>query len=292
MGTGGTGGIYYPLGGAIAAQLSLMDPARQYTAEVSGGAVENVNRLSGRQTDLALATGNTVYEASAGGQDYGDPVSALRILAPLYPNVTHVMVPRGSAARSIADLRGGQISVGASGSGTEQMSRQILEAYSMSYDDIRPRYLTFNESATALKDGAIDGAILSVGFPAAAVLEATTTGGARILPMERERVKYLIERYPYYIMGEIPAGTYPGLEGAAPTAAILNWVVGMADIPDDVVGHLIRLLTLERDKLAQVHDMVAQIDMEFLLDAPISLHPVTQAWADARLRDGAGAGSR
>ena len=289
LGTAGTGGIYYPLGGAIAARLSVMDTLRQYTAEVSGGSVENVNRLRERQTDLAFATGNTVFEAFNGGQDYEEAVADLRILAPLYPNMTHVVVPRGSTAESLADLVGGTVSVGAAGSGTEQMSRQILEAYGLTYDDVTPRYLSFNESATALKDGAIDAAIISVGYPAAAVLEATTTGGARLLPMEEDRVRYLRETYPYYISGEIPAGTYPGTDAAVPTAAILNWVIGMADVPEDVVGSVVHLLADERAALAQVHGMVNQIDMAVLLEAPIRLHAVTQAWVEGNLGGDPGA---
>ena len=284
LGTAGTGGIYYPLGGAMAARLSVSDPARQYTAEVSGGSVENVNRLRERQTDLAFATGNTVYEAFSGGQDYPDAVTELRILAPLYPNMTHIVAARGSSAASLADLAGGIVSVGPPGSGTEQMSRQILEAYGLTYDDVTPRYLSFTESATALKDGAIDAAIISVGYPAAAVLEATTTGGARILPMAPERVDALREKYPYYTHGEIPPGIYPGADEPIHTAGIMNWVVAMADLPDPVVEGVVRLLTEERDALAQVHEMVEQIHMEELRDAPIALHGVTQAWADANLR--------
>ena len=146
-----------------------------------------------------------------------------------------------------------------------------------------PRYLSFNESATALKDGAIDAAIISVGYPAAAVLEATTTGGARLLPMDADRVRYLRETYPYYMSGEIPAGTYPGTEAAVPTAAIMNWVIGMADVPEDVVGNVVHLLTDQRADLAQVHGMVNQIEMAALLDAPIRLHAVTQEWVDGNL---------
>ena len=286
LGTAGTGGIYYPLGGAMAARLSISDPARQYTAEVSGGSVENVNRLRERQTDLAFATGNTVHEAFSGGQDYPEPVAGLRILAPLYPNMTHIVVARGSTATSLADLAGGIVSVGPPGSGTEQMSRQILEAYGLTYDDVTPRYLSFTESATALKDGAIDAAIISVGYPAAAVLEATTTGGARLLPMAPDRVDALREKYPYYTHGEIPPGIYPGAGEPLHTAGIMNWVVAMADLPDEVVAGVVRLLTDERDELAQVHEMVEQIHMEALRDAPIALHGVTQAWADANLPDG------
>ena len=283
LGTAGTGGIYYPLGGAMAARLSVADPLRQYTAEVSGGSVENVNRLRGRQTDLAFATGNTVFEAATGGQDYPEAVEELRILAPLYPNMTHILVSRNSTANSVADLAGGTVSVGAAGSGTEQMSRQILEAYGLTYDDVTPRYLTFNESATALKDGAIDGAIISVGYPAAAVLEATTTGGARLLAMEPDRVQFLHERYPYFIRGQIPAGTYPGTDETLETAAIMNWVIAMAELPDDVVDSVLRLLTDDRESLAQVHDMVNQIDMAMLSEAPIRLHGVTQTWAERNI---------
>lgn len=286
LGTAGTGGIYYPLGGAMAARLSVMDSVRQYTAEVSGGSVENVNRLRERQTDLAFATGNTIYEAATGGLDYERAVADLRILAPLYPNLTHIVVARGSTARSLADVAGGTVSVGPPGSGTEQMSRQILEAYGMTYDDVTPRYLSFNESATALRDGALDAAIISVGYPAAAVLEATTTGGARILPIEAARVDRLRENHPYYARGTIPAGAYPGVDEPVPTAAVMNWVIGMADLPDEVVAGVVRLLTDERDALAQVHDMVNQIDMASLLEAPIALHPVTQAWVEANLSGG------
>ncbi len=269
----------------MAARLSIADPARQFTAEVSGGSVENVNRLRERQTDLAFATGNTVYEAFSGGQDYPEPVADLRILAPLYANMTHIVVARGSTAASLEDLAGGVVSVGPPGSGTEQMSRQILEAHGLTYDDVTPRYLSFTESATALKDGAIDAAIISVGYPAAAVLEATTTGGARLLPMAPERVDALRGRYPYYTHGEIPSGIYPGADEPLHTAGVMNWVVAMSDLPDEVVEGVVRLLTEERDALAQVHEMVEQIHMESLRDAPITLHGITQAWVEANLQD-------
>ena len=288
LGTAGTGGIYYPLGGALAARLSVMDTVRQYTAEVSGGSVENVNRLRERQTDLAFATGNTIYEAATGGQDYDEAVEGLRILAPLYPNVTHVLVSRGSSATSVADLRGQTVSVGAAGSGTEQMARQVLAAYDLTYDDVTPRYLSFTESATALKDGALDAAIISVGYPAAAVLEATTTGGARLLAMETEKIDLLQSRYPYYSRGTIPQGVYPAMDGEVTTAAVLNWVVAMEDVPSDVVSHVLHLLAEEQNDLGQVHEMVNQIRMESLLVAPIDVHPTTQEWMTAHLP---GAGS-
>ena len=198
IGTGGTGGIYYPIGGAIASRLSLRDSLRQYTAEVTGGSVENVNRLRAGQIDMGFALAVTVYEAFHGGEDYESRFQGLRVVAPLYANLIHVLVPLGSSANSLGELAGARISVGAAGSGTEQVARQILEAYGLTYDDVEARYLTFSESAAALRDGAIDAAIISVGYPAAAVLEATTTGGARLIPVEADRVEMLRDRYPYY----------------------------------------------------------------------------------------------
>lgn len=287
LGTGGTGGIYYPLGGALAARLSVVDTLRQYTAEVSGGSVENVNRLRERQIDLAFATGNTVYEAAMGGQDYEQPVEGLRIVAPLYPNMAHVVVSRSSQASSIEDFAGGTVSVGAPGSGTEQMARQILEVHGLDYEDVTPRYLSFNESATALRDGALDAAVISVGYPAAAILEATTTGGARLLAIAPDKVDALRERYPYYTLGAIPQGTYPGMDADVVTAGIPAWIVGMSDLPDDVASHVLRLLAEDRaSALDQVHEMASQIRLEFLREAPVELHPRTREWVDANLEAG------
>ena len=282
LGTAGTGGIYYPLGGAIASRMSVLDSLRQYTAEVSGGSVENVNRVRVGQVDLAFATGYTVFEAFSGGQDYPEPVTSLRILAPLYPNLTHVVVPEGSTAQSVADLTGAVVSVGAAGSGTEQMSRQVLEVYGLTYDDITPRYLSFGESASALKDGAIDAAIISVGYPAAAVLEATTTAGARLLAIDQEHADALSARYPYYLASAIPAGAYPGVEDDVATVGILNWVIGQEDLSEDVVSVLLRVVAEEREALEQVHEMARQIDVNTLPSAPIPLHPTTSAWLSER----------
>ncbi len=149
LGTGGTGGIYYPLGGALASLLSLSDSSRQYTAEVTGGSVENVNRLREGQIDIGFALSVSAYEAYHGGQDYVEPFETLRIVAPLYPNLVQVLVPRGSRATSLEELAGKRISVGSAGSGTEQVARQLLEAYGMSYDDVEERFLTFSESAAS-----------------------------------------------------------------------------------------------------------------------------------------------
>jgi TRAP transporter TAXI family solute receptor len=280
LGTGGTGGVYYPLGGAIASRLSLADPTRQYTAEVTGGSVENVNRIVAGQIDLGFVLSVTAYEAFNGGPDFPQPATGLRIIAPLYPNVSHIVVPASSTARTVADLRGKRVSVGAAGSGTEQVSRQLLEIYGLTYDDVAPRYLSFSESSAALNDGAIDAAIMSVGIPAAAVLEASTTRGVRLLPMEADKLAELKARYPYYSMSVIPAGSYPGVDADIPAAAMMNWVAAMNDLDDDVVDAVLNILGPDRVSLEQVHEMAKQIDLSRLDDVPIPLHAVTRARMD------------
>lgn len=278
IGTAGTGGIYYPIGGAIASRLSLRDSIRQYTAEVTGGSVENVNRLREGQIDMGFALAVTVFEAFHGGQDYDMPFEGLRVVAPLYANLIHVLVPRGSTATSLGDLAGGRISVGSAGSGTEQVARQILGAYGLTYEDVNARYLTFSESAASLRDGAIDAAIISVGYPAAAVLEATTTGGARLIPIEVERIEVLKEMYPYYSVGQIPAGAYPGVTEDIPTIAMMNWVVARDDLDEEVVHTLLSILREDKRALEQVHEMAGQIDVARLAEAPIPLHQGAVSW--------------
>ncbi|MBH15815.1 MAG: C4-dicarboxylate ABC transporter substrate-binding protein [Gemmatimonadetes bacterium] len=278
LGTAGTGGIWYPLGGAMASLLSIADENRTYTAEVTGGAVENINRIRAGQIDLAFSTANTVYDAYFGSEDFDGTVPNLRVLAPLYANPTHVLVSAGSDAQRVEDFRGLRVSVGAPGSGTEQISKRILEAHGLTYQDVNVRYLTFNESASALRDRAIDAAIISVGYPAAAILEATATGGARLIPITPSRTADLMNLYPYFGPGEIPGGVYPGVDEPLATAVVLNWIVAGEELENDIVLNLLDLMANDRQALERVHDMASQIDLAFLEDPPIPVHPAVELW--------------
>jgi TRAP transporter TAXI family solute receptor len=280
IGTAGTGGIYYPLGGAIASRLSMTDPNRRYTAEVTGGSVENVNRVAQGAIDIGFSMATTVYEAYHGGADYEEPLSNLRVIAPLYANVVHIVVPDNSAATSVADFRGRRVSVGAPGSGTEQLAKQLLLAYGIEYDDADVRYLSFRESVNALRDRAIDGAIISVGYPASSVLEVMTTGVARLLPVDSTHIAVMSETYPYYAAGRIPMGTYPRMDSDVPTVAVMNWLVASDSLDSTVVSRLLDVLRDDREDLIRVNAMAAQIDLSLLRQAPIPLHSAAQIWLD------------
>jgi hypothetical protein len=159
------------------------------------------------------------------------------------------------------------------------VSRQQLEAYGLGYDDVEERFLSFSESAAALRDGAIDAAVLSVGYPAGAVLEALTAGGIALLPIDASGLARLRERYPYYAAGAIPPGVYPRMGEPVATAAMINWIVGRADLDSAVVADLLNILGPERVSLVQSHEMARQIDLATLGDAPIPLHATTAAWS-------------
>lgn len=282
IGTGGTGGIYYPLGGALASSLSTGDPHRTYTAEVSGGSVENVNRVAGGEVDLGFAISTTVRAAYRGEGLYEEPLTGLRIAAPLYPNLAHVLVRGGLAADDLSDLRGRPVSVGSAGSGTEQFSRHLLAAHGLDYETVDERYLSFTESSNALRDGAIDAAVFSVGYPASAVLEAVTQGGVRLLPVPDEALERLRQEHPHYRRALLPSGAYPGLDQDLPTVAMMNWVVATEELDDEVVTALLDVLREQRDALIRVNEIARQIDLEALRDAPIPLHPATAAWLERR----------
>ena len=280
IGTGGTGGIYYPLGGAIASLLSSNDPEHTYTAEVTGGSVENIARIANGQIDLGFAIGTSVVAAFNGEGDTAS-VPALRIVAPLYPNVAHVLVHDGSGARSLADLAGKTVSVGSAGSGTEQFARHLLAAYDLDYESINARYLSFSESSAALRDGAIDGAIFSVGYPAAAVLEATTNAAVTLLPVADEPAARLRALYPFYTDTVIPAGAYANLENNIATVAVMNWMVGLESLDSTSVTSLLDVLREHRESLVRVNKIAAQIDLASMAAAPIPLHPAAISWLEA-----------
>lgn len=280
IGTGGTGGIYYPLGGAIASMLSAADGTRQYTAEVTGGSVENIARIAGGQIDLGFAIGTSARAAFDGNENI-DPVPALRVVAPLYPNVAHVLARDGAGIASVGDLGGRSVSVGSAGSGTEQFSRHLLEAYDLDYDDIDERFLSFSESSAALRDGAIDAAILSVGYPAAAVLEATTNAAVSLMPVAAEDAARLRATHPFYTVATIPGGTYAGHDGDIATVAVMNWMVGLESLDDGSVTALLDALRDRSDALVRVNQIARQIDLAGLAEAPIPLHPAAERWLEA-----------
>ncbi|BBI59718.1 hypothetical protein HSBAA_10240 [Vreelandella sulfidaeris] len=162
--TGGTGGVYYPIGGGFAEMINNHIEGAQATAEVTGASVENMGLIMRGDADLALALADTVYQAYNGSGDFeGRQIENIRALASVYPNAVQLVTLAESDIESIADLEGKRVSVGAPGSGTELNARALLEANGVSYEDFTPQRLNFNETADAIRDGDIDAGFWSVG---------------------------------------------------------------------------------------------------------------------------------
>lgn len=278
IGTAGTGGIYYPLGGVLARMLSERVEGMRFTAEVTGGSVENLNRVASGDIDLGMAIGTTLAKAMEGPE--ATRYDSLRIVAPLYPNLAHLLVARGSGIESLRQIAGKRVSVGAAGSGTEQMSRDLLSVLGLALNDIKPRYLSFSESSAALRDGSIDAAMLSVGYPAAAVLEATTASNVRLIGLESGQLEMLIRRFPYYAPATLPAGAYPGVHTELPTVSMMNWIFATVDLEAEIATAVLESLSEGLEQLQQVNQIAAQIDLGALSRAPLPLHPATAAWLE------------
>ena len=170
IGTGGTAGTYYPIGGAMAEILNKNIEGMNATAQSTGASVANINMLKDGSIDLAIIQNDITYYAANGTEMFKDKkVDNLRGIAALYPETCQAVTLESSGIKTIADLKGKRVSVGAAGSGVEANARQILAAYGLTYDDIQVQYLSFGESSSALKDGNVDAAFLTAGFPTAAV---------------------------------------------------------------------------------------------------------------------------
>ncbi|MDX1568568.1 MAG: TAXI family TRAP transporter solute-binding subunit, partial [Longimicrobiales bacterium] len=142
-------------------------------------------------------------------------------------------------------------------------------------------------SSAGIRDGSLDAAVLEVAYPAAAVMEATTTGNAQLLPLEGPEIDTLLEEHPGFFRYTIPSGAYRGVDRDVQTIAELNWVIAPESLDGEIVTAVLEILQDERSRLVEVNDIVRQIEMERLLDPPIPLHPATEQWVQANLSGGA-----
>lgn len=248
IGTGGTAGTYYPVGGMIANAISE-PPALVATAVASNGSVANVNSIVSGAAESGFVQADVAYWAYSGtGVFDGKPkFEELRSIANLYPESVHVVVRKG-VAKSIADLKGKKVSLDEPGSGTLLNAKAILGAYGISEKDITPEYLKPNQAAEKLKDGSVDAFFFTGGFPAAAISElASTGGGIDVLPIDGDGATKLKAAFPFFADDAIPADTYKGI-GAVKTVAVgAHWVTS-AKIPEDVVYRVTKALWSDKTR--------------------------------------------
>ncbi|MDR5703691.1 MAG: TAXI family TRAP transporter solute-binding subunit [Armatimonadota bacterium] len=275
--TGGTGGVYFVLGGGLARLISQHIPGVQATAEVTSASVDNMRLIGAKRADLALTLNDTAYDAYKGQADFkGNPIP-IRVLVPVYDNYNHLVTIEGTGINSIADLKGKRVSVGSPGSGTEVTALRILRAAGIDPDrDIRKERLGVAPSADALKDRKIDAFFWSGGIPTPAVLDLASTPGIRmrLIPLDTV-VEALRKEYgPLYFKITIRKIAYPGLTEDVPVVGVANLIVVHKDFPEDLAYAIVKLIFERKQDLVAVHKEAQNISLLRIAGrTPIPFHP-------------------
>ena len=260
IGTGGTAGTYYPIGGAIAEVLNKEIPGMSASAQSTGASVANINMLGDGEIDLATVQNDIAYYAAHGTEMFKDKkVDGLQGIASLYPETCQFVTLKSSGIKSLAELKGKRVAVGAVGSGVEANVRQILAAYGVTYNDIDAQYLSFAEGASALKDGNVDVAVLTAGYPTASVQDIASQNPVRLLPVEEKIADDLIAEYPFYTKTVIPAGTYAGFDEEVPSVAVMAMLVAGPTVNADLGYSITKAIFGNLDRLQAAHAVGKQI---------------------------------
>jgi TRAP transporter TAXI family solute receptor len=276
--TGGTGGVYYPLGGGIAAALSKYVPGMQATAEVTGGSVDNLKLIASGKPYIALSMADAGQDAYRGEDKFKGNKVPLRTLMVLYPNRMHVVSVEGKGIAKMADLKGKRVSTGSPGSATEVMAFRVIEAAGLDKDrDMRRERLGVAESVNALKDGKIDAFFWVGGLPTAAVTDLANTPGTKIKMIDHaETVAGMNKKYgQLYIEDAIPKETYRGMDADNKNATVWNILVAHENLSNEAAYNIVKTIFEKRDDLIAVHKEAANFKLETQKQAasPIPFHP-------------------
>jgi len=274
--TGGAGGTYYPIGGALARILSQYVPGTSAAAQTGNASVANCNLIRSHEIESALAQNNVAYWAYTGTGIFEkqQPAENLRAIASLYPEAIQIVARKSANISKINDLKGKRVVVGAPGSGTEIDARKILAAHEITYDDIKEDFLDFSGATQRLKDNQADAAFLTAGYPTSSVIDLSATADIVLVPIEAEMIGKLMAESEYYTKAIIPAGTYTGIDVDIPTVTLMAiWMVD-ANQPTDLIYKYTKALWEHRDELEKVHDKCKEVTFDTALDGlGIPLHP-------------------
>jgi TRAP transporter TAXI family solute receptor len=277
--TGGTGGVYYPLGGGMANIISKYIPYTEATAEVTTASVDNCRLIGAGKGELALIMADTGWDAYQGRAQFREKIP-LRTVAVLYPNNMHIVTLEGKGIEKVIDLKGKRVSTGAPGSGTEVMALRVIEAYGLDPTKEMTRdKLGVSESAGALKDRKIDAFFWVGGLPTAAVTDLGATPGIKIKILDHsDVVPKMRETYgPIYVKGVIPAKTYPGQTVDVPISVVWNLLVCHENMKGDLVYDIVKTMFDHKPELVNVHREARWLSLEYQPTgaSPIPFHPGT-----------------
>ncbi|MDI7260933.1 MAG: TAXI family TRAP transporter solute-binding subunit [Thermodesulfobacteriota bacterium] len=272
--TGGTGGVYYPYGGGLAEIWTRYVPGVQAVAEVTGASVENIRLVHRGESLIGEVMNDAAYQAFyAEGRFKGRPQKILSMFE-MYPHHYHVVALKDSGIKTVYDLKGKRVSVGAPGSGTEFKTNLVFKALGISYDDFKVYRLSFTEQAHALRDGTIDVGIWDVAAPTSSIMDLATTRDIVVISFSDADIKKIVEAYPFYSPFVMPPGIYRGQDYPVSNPSVWNTVICNADMPEDLIYQLVKAVFQHRGYLEKIHPFAKYTTPEnAVLAAPIPFHP-------------------
>ena len=273
IGTGSTGGTYYPVGAAMAKVWSA-NAGVKASAQSTGGTAQNLALLGKGEAEVIFADGLYFFAYTGKGQFDGKPMKNLRGLVPLYAEPIHFLVAKGSNIKTIADLKGKRVSVGAVGSGTEVTARTILKLAGLDPDkDIKPENLGLSDTAAAFADKNIDAGITVGALGIAGVVEIATLGTAEFRDFPADLIKKVSKELPYYLPFDIPANTYKGQSKPAKTMASWNVLITTDKLNADDAYKMTKALYDHKKDILNVNTRLASMSPENLKYIQVPIHP-------------------
>jgi TRAP transporter TAXI family solute receptor len=273
--TGGTSGVYYPLGVALAGSIGKALPAAKTSVQATKASVENLNLLQAGRGEIAFTLGDSLSDAWKGDEEAGfkTPLKKLRGIAAIYPNYIQIVARADAGIRTLADLKGKRISVGAPKSGTELNARAIFGAAGIGYKDFaKVEYLPFGESVELMKNRQLDVTLQSAGLGVSALRDLATSVDIVVIPIPADVVKKTND--PAYLAATIPANTYRGQTADVASAAVQNYLVTQESVGNDTVYAMTKALWTGLDQLVAAHSAAKAIDPKRALEGmPVPLHP-------------------
>lgn len=273
--TGGQSGVFYPLGVAMAQLYADQIPDVRSTAQVTKASAENMNLLQAGRGELAWSLADSVADAWEGREEAGftQKLDKLRGVTRTYNNYIQIVANKDSGIKTLDDLKGKRISVGAARSGTELNARAIFNAAGLNYDDFsKVEYLPFGESVELMKNRQIDATLQSAGLGVSSIRDLATSIDIELIPVPVEVVENVGS--PAYLPASIPAGTYEGQTEEIATAAIPNFLVTHKDVPEELVYEMTKVFYDNLDSLQSTHNVIKAVDINNALEGmPVPVHP-------------------
>ena len=263
--TGGTGGVYYPLGGGIAAVLSKHVPGMQATAEVTGGSVDNLKLIASGKPYIGFTMTDAGQDALRGEDKFKSGKVPLKTLMILYPNRMHIVSIEGRGVARLADLKGKRVSTGSPGSATEVMAFRVIEAAGLDKDrDLKRERLGVAEAVNAIKDGKIDAFFWVGGLPTAAVTDLANTPGTKLKMIDHaDVVPAMNKKYGnLYVQDTIPKDTYKGMDADNKQATVMNILVAHESMDEKTAYNIVKAIFDHRDDVIAVHKEAVNFKLE------------------------------